>query len=552
MITFILSFTLYTLTISSKRLLQQQTLGTYGQICMPPASDFQCQMIDQIITDQGSGTLECGIDYSCCMCKSIICGSPASFCDTFKSGGEHSVFGVQDIQIFGQPSTSGAVLDCGAPNACTSASITGSWIDTIQCVGEFACNKVTIDVSQSRGLICGTQSCIDGTFKLNTNLGGEINCGAEQACVNAVIEIGFIQNINCNGDFACQGAKITLISPSEHFHLDCNGPNACENLDLTITIPQPATPCYSPKIIEWKGITCGSNGGCEGMKFTIENNGCDIIRLEELTCGPSRACTGAIFNMNAGNSIQGGVELTNCMCGPSCREATGIDLCYNNIRTLECMDINSCAAQQRTIHNPSNDFLLLCSNIESCFQFNLEIIIGGASNNLVRRFAGFDCGAERSCKEIIVNIKNQQQTSSGEIVPITISDIICSKKESCNGAVFITGDNVNIQRIICSPGACKDCIVKKYETDIGVPCGPDTTTTTTIMPITTAIIMPITTVMPTTTTTIAITAPPFAIEPIPGAIPSGFVANTNAPEPAVIPPAVIPPAVIPPAVIPPA
>eukprot|EP01083_Nonionella_stella_P081782 225495_1 len=69
------------------------------------------------------------------------------------------------------------------------------------------------------------EKCITSRYAFGEKEGRKI--ARTQSC----IEIGFIQNINCNGDFACQGAKITLISPSEHFHLDCNDTAQVFDLD---------------------------------------------------------------------------------------------------------------------------------------------------------------------------------------------------------------------------------------------------------------------------------------------------------------------------------
>eukprot|EP01083_Nonionella_stella_P276330 938852_1 len=309
MIYSIILCTIYQLT-TSKRLLHQftpvgPTLGTYGQICLPPHSDFECQRTHSTVTDQQQGTLECGVDYACCLCESVICGSASKWCDAFKVGGEFGAFGVQDIRIYGHPDTTGSVLDCGAPNACAGTRITGKWIDTIKCAGDAACNSASVEIQMSRGIICDKEACVGGKFVMNSNVDGDINCGAQQACVGAEIEINGIEHVKCNGRQACQGAKITITSPLEHFHLDCNGMLACENLEVIINIPEPNGGCFGSnfEIMEWKGISCGTNGGCEGLKFTVINNGCQMIRIEDLQCNPGRACTGAVFDFNAGTGV---------------------------------------------------------------------------------------------------------------------------------------------------------------------------------------------------------------------------------------------------------
>lgn len=551
MIKLLLLFATYQLT-ASKRLLLQKTRGTYNQPCIPPESDFPCQRTFMTLTDQQNGDVECGVDYGCCLCETIICGSSNKACDSFKAGGENAAFGVEDIRIYGEPDSSGAVIDCGAPNSCSATHITGSWIDTLKCGGDSACSSAVVDISQSRGLTCDTGACIAGTFLLNSNRGGAVDCGARHACVNALIEINGIQDVKCGGISSCQNAKIFVTDPLEHFHLDCNGYMACENLEIELIIPASASravggTCFFRDVVEYKGISCGAGGGCKGMKFTIRNDGCDIIRLEDLQCGPGEACTGAIFDFNAGNTITGGVQLNNCMCGPSCVDATGIDMCYNNVQVLECVDFESCAMQQRSITNPANDFVLLCMGVESCFGFELELVVAGGSGNLVRRFTGFECGGIMACKEAVITIVNTQATSDGQNVLLSVADVICSEREACDGATFITGVNVEIQRVVCSAGACNNCVVKQSVDSVGVPCDPSTpaptraittTTTTTYMPL----VIPGMPVVPsTTTTTTTLSMPPIPVLPdfipieIPGVRQNPAVVSPQSPIPPITP-----------------
>ena len=65
-----------------------------------------------VLTDEGSGKIECNVEYSCCLCGSITCGSTIKPCDSFKAGAAFGAFGVQQIQIFGEIGKKGAVIDC--------------------------------------------------------------------------------------------------------------------------------------------------------------------------------------------------------------------------------------------------------------------------------------------------------------------------------------------------------------------------------------------------------------------------------------------------------
>jgi hypothetical protein len=218
----------------------------------------------------------------------------------------------------------------------------------------------------------------------------------------------------------------------------------------------------------WKGINCGSSGACQEMKLTVVNNGCRTVIIEDLQCSPGGACTGAVFDLNSGTGF--GVEVKNCMCGPSCRDAVGLDACYNNVQVLDCPDANSCATQSLTISNPANDFVLLCSNTRSCAELNLDIILSGASLNLVQRFAAFVCSANMACQDAVINIENPQMTSTGVAVLLSVHEIQCVAPKACDGATFITNNNVNIEQVVCVNNACDNCLVKESVTSVGIPC----------------------------------------------------------------------------------
>eukprot|EP01083_Nonionella_stella_P272312 923337_1 len=433
MIKIISLFTLYHLVTSTpnKRLLQQvaqtEIYGAYNQKCTTPQSDFACKFAQQTLTDEGSGVLECGVQYSCCLCSAITCGSETKYCDTFKSGADYAAFGVQQINIIGEPNGNGAVIDCNGIYACGGTKMIGSWIDTVRCSADGACSNAVMDFIDSKGIVCGKSSCIGAIVTLKSNRGGELICGAQQACQSASITIDGILDVKCNGPQACKNTKIVVNDPSDQFKLDCNGDFSCGDLELTINVPGPENGCENfhghNEPFLWKGINCGANDACAGMKLTVVNNGCRTVIIEDLQCSPGGACTGAVFNLNSGTGF--GVQVKNCMCGPSCQQAVGLDACYNNVQLLDCPDISSCASQTQTIVNPGNDFLLRCSNIESCNLLKLNIIISGASQNLIQRFTGYSCSASMSCQHAVISIENQQINSNGKSVILSVNIIQC-------------------------------------------------------------------------------------------------------------------------------
>lgn len=452
--------------------------GYYGQQCLAITPDMACKIVGQTITDAGTGTVECSVASSCCACQTVLCGynGPGGrYCDNIKVGAPNALYGVQQVAIAGQAQGSGAVMDCGGRGSCANTHIIGEWVNTMICGGPDSCRDSVFEFAFSKGLVCSTRACIGASFTLLTNLGGAISCDGPEACMNSVMNIaGNIQNIKCGGRRGCKDTKITLTNPMEHFHLTC-GPQGCEGLtlDLIITGTAATTGCLGipPDFIEWKGITCGSNGACVGLTLNVINNGCRPVRIEDFHCMAGQSCTGSNFNFNAGSSPYP-LALQNCHCGLSCNQATGIDLCFNNIHVLECLNAGSCVDQQLT--NIANGFMLLCPNTGSCKDLYLNIAVYGASQNIIQRISLFDCSGMVACQGLTVDISNMQLSLTGVPIEIIIDTVLCTQSGSCQDATFITGTNVRINNFICAlPDSCNNCLIKTDINDIGTPCNPE-------------------------------------------------------------------------------
>ena len=87
--------------------------GQYGQSCVPPDASFTCMSVNAGVTDMGTGKVECGVAFGCCLCGTIRCGTPETPCDGLIAGAAQSVYGVQRIVILGEEGAAGAVIDCG-------------------------------------------------------------------------------------------------------------------------------------------------------------------------------------------------------------------------------------------------------------------------------------------------------------------------------------------------------------------------------------------------------------------------------------------------------
>merc|ERR1712173_51123 len=57
-------------------------------------------------------------------------------------------------------------------------------------------------------------------------------------------------------------------------------------------------------------------------------------------------------------------------------------------------------------------------------------------------------------------------------IELTVNKIECSQDGSCENAVFVTGQHVNIREVNCATDACYGCLIKDKVTDVGRPCDP--------------------------------------------------------------------------------
>eukprot|EP00485_Elphidium_margaritaceum_P009854 CAMPEP_0202685590 /NCGR_PEP_ID=MMETSP1385-20130828/1391_1 /ASSEMBLY_ACC=CAM_ASM_000861 /TAXON_ID=933848 /ORGANISM="Elphidium margaritaceum" /LENGTH=693 /DNA_ID=CAMNT_0049339985 /DNA_START=29 /DNA_END=2110 /DNA_ORIENTATION=+ len=518
----------------------QQVPGYYGQLCDAPQSDFMCRVAGQILNDMASGKIECNNDYSCCMCGQISCGySTNQPCNSVSGNGEYALYGVQSILVRGEANKAGATLDCGAPNACNSVSVTGEWMNTVICGSTSSCTSARMELLYSLGIFCGVSSCIDGTFILRGNRGGILDCGGYEACVGATFMVdGGIEVVSCGSERACKNAKISIISPKEGFHLSCGGNNACENLEIELIVPAPTVgDCRAfsaSSYIKWTGVSCSSNDACKGLKFTLKNDGCVPILIENLNCESGGSCSHSVFDFFAGTLGQwsNSLLIQNCKCGSSCLDASGIDPCFNNLRVVECLQPQICASQRQLLSNIANGFLLNCGALQACTNLDFSINIAGASNNLIRTVTGFHCVSSYACQYMVVRINNMQYDSLGQMIATTVESVLCIGDYACDGVQIITGANVYISHVQCQgTNACRSCFVKQTVYDVGVPCDQATaavagaSTTSTLPP-------PVWLTAPP-----VVTLPPIVITPQTTAyIPPIVIPTILAPPPVVVQP----------------
>merc|ERR1711971_3781 len=227
-------------------------------------------------------------------------------------------------------------------------------------------------------------------------------------------------------------------------------------------------PVTQKETFQVSGINCGNEEACQGMSMTINNVGCDSVRIESLNCMEHNACNLAHFD------LMGDVELSQCLCGPSCDNAMGISKCFQGLATLLCSDPRACLAQTKTITNPKNLFKLECGNVQSCQSAHFTFVFDEDSNKAepVRTIETFVFGGMHSARRGTFEIVNAQGVDPFTQIPVivTLDRIDCGGEGSCVGATFILGQNVQVKEVICAAGACLNCWIKLTADDIGIPC----------------------------------------------------------------------------------
>ncbi len=162
---------------------------------------------------------------------------------------------MKDIQIIGDEL--GAVLNCNGDLSCKWTHVTGTNIGGILCTGDGACAYSIFDMIcvgepepctllcvgddscrshetdpqkqayfylvNSHGMKCAHDACRDAVFDLLQNLGGSIQCTAEESCHGAEISVNNIEALSCRGIMACKSAHIFVKDPEERFTVLCSG-----------------------------------------------------------------------------------------------------------------------------------------------------------------------------------------------------------------------------------------------------------------------------------------------------------------------------------------
>jgi len=305
-----------------------------------------------------------------------------------------------------------------------------------------------------------------------SNHGGvEIGCKGTESCMFSVINAENVNSLNCMGALACNGAQITITNPVDRFHLKCEGMASCQGARIELIIPASGVigECPpTPYLID--DIVCHDQGAetCKDLEIIIRNNniGCstEIIKFE---CLGEGTCDG--MQMKLEGDVQN-IDFAQCVCGESCKQVTGLEKCYHNLRELSCPDSTTCKGTALQIVNPVDGFMLKCGDIGSCQGSQFDIILDGTGTE-VSHFDVISCSGGSSCQGATFTVENMQ---------IGVPEVVIEKLEcggsvgqgGCNDFTIIIGDNVKIGTVSCGLGQCDNCLIKKSVLDVGLPCAP--------------------------------------------------------------------------------
>ena len=98
--------------------------------------------------------------------------------------------------------------------ACIWADITAN--DTVQCLGDFACNTFTINFTGTTSPSClkceGEGACYAGRVTVDGDKSLQITCSGEEACVDSAVKVegDACLQITCSGARACTAMTVRI------------------------------------------------------------------------------------------------------------------------------------------------------------------------------------------------------------------------------------------------------------------------------------------------------------------------------------------------------
>lgn len=287
--------------------------------------------------------------------------------------------------------------------------------------------------------------------------GATIDCRGDHACANTYMVTTNIVQIICSGRYSCQNAQIMVSNPIDGFYLNCGVTAACFGMQISLDLPYKGN-CgrAGSKEIHIKNIECVGVGGCDNMLFTINNNGCDRVIIDNIECRTG-SCEGASFNFVGSGPV---TQIRQCVLPATGGAPLGLHGCAESLQGIKCLEDGSCSNQIMGVVDPQDGFELLCEGAESCSNAMLTVDVTQSMKAIPVKNLVIKCIEMQSCLNANMAVRNYN--GMNEVVDV---EIICSKYGACDGATFHGGLGVTFMKIGCGePANCNGCTYN------GIPC----------------------------------------------------------------------------------
>eukprot|EP01084_Bolivina_argentea_P296630 510900_1 len=189
-------------------------------------------------------------------------------------------------------------------------------------------------------------------------------------------------------------SKLPTKAPVEVI-IECTGPDETEE-----------TSCRKKEIgnmdefIQFSHILCEEPASCHSGQFFLD---CDT------GLGCTISCQAPAYQVAGSNDLKGACELSVfTITGP--------------VKEIKCNGEVSCRETQFIITNPADGFKIICEGGDkSCHGLSVSIII--EDNSCITSLDGFFCESNRACRDLVVNIDNQDPDTT-----VTIGEIVCDSQ----------------------------------------------------------------------------------------------------------------------------
>mmetsp|Transcript_21341 Transcript_21341/g.34306 ORF Transcript_21341/g.34306 Transcript_21341/m.34306 type:complete len:825 (+) Transcript_21341:186-2660(+) len=120
---------------------------------------------------------------------------------------------------------------------------------------------------------------------------GRIACTGTMSCAATKMVSTSIVDLSCIAPDSCRDAEITINDPAMKLNIKCTARSSCEGMKITINYSN----SLCGQAVTFGDLRCVGIDSCKNMQFTVNNNACDPMMIEEIQC-IAGACTGTTWN----------------------------------------------------------------------------------------------------------------------------------------------------------------------------------------------------------------------------------------------------------------